>query len=65
MDPDKRGIVMKVGDLVKCPNRRPVRQGIIVETGIYVGQKDIIVLWNNGDIWTERSTNMEVISEIR
>jgi len=54
---------MKVGDLIKCPNRRPVRQGIIIETGVYAGRKDIRVLWNNGDIWTEWSKDMEVISE--
>jgi len=56
---------MKVGDLIKCPNRRPVRQGIIIETGAYVGRKDIKVFWSNGNIWTERSANMELISESR
>ena len=56
---------MKVGDLIKCPNRRPVRQGIIMETGVYVGRKDIKVLWSNGDICTEQSQNMELISESR
>ena len=56
---------MKVGDLIKCPNRRPVREGIIIETGVYVGRKDIMVLWNNGDMWTEQSKNMELISESR
>ena len=54
---------MKVGDLIKCPNRRPVRHGIIIETGVYVGRKDIKVLWSNGTIWTEQSKNMEVIKE--
>jgi len=54
---------MKVGDLIKCPNRRPVRQGIIIETGVYVGRKDIMVLWNNSDMWTEQSKDMEVIKE--
>ena len=54
---------MKVGDLIKCPNRRPVRQGIIIETGVYVGRKDIMVLWNNSDMWTEQSKDMEVSKE--
>ena len=56
---------MKIGDLVKYPTRRPVRQGIIIETGVYVGRKDIKVLWSNGTVWTERSKDMEVISESR
>ncbi len=55
---------MNVGDLIKCPNRRPVRHGIIIETGVYVGRKDIRVLWSNGNIWTERSKDMEVVKEI-
>jgi hypothetical protein len=54
---------MKVGDLIKCSNRRPVRQGIIIETGVYVGRKDILVLWSNGTIWTERSKDMKTIKE--
>ena len=55
---------MNVGDLIKCPNRRPVRHGIIIETGVYVGRKDIRVLWSNDNIWTERSKDMEVFKEI-
>ena len=66
---------MKIGDLVKykVPDfakhqpgagiNRPV--GIIIETGVFVGRKDIKVLWNNGDMWTEQSKDMEVINESR
>jgi len=53
---------MQVGDLIKCP---ALRYGIIIETGVYVGRKDIKVLWSDGDIWTEQSAKMECISESR
>jgi len=56
---------MKIGDLVKCRDQRPGWQGIIIETGVYVGRKDTKVLWNNGDIWVEQSKHLEVINESR
>ena len=60
---------MKVGDLIKF---RGIGNGslwnahaIIIEVGVYVGRKDIKVLWNNGDVETAQSKSMVVISESR
>ena len=63
---------MKIGDLVRVPIDwssplfgKEGTVGIIMETGVYVGRKDIKVLWSSGDICTEQSQNMELISESR
>ena len=65
---------MKVGDLVKYKNLHghvvegkfisKDWRGIIIETGVYAGNKDVKVMWQHG-IDTESSSSIEVISESR
>ncbi len=62
---------MKVGDLVKKKSYMTVSRSaansneiaIVVETGIYVGNRDIMVLWNDGTKSTQISKTMEVVSD--
>ena len=65
---------MKVGDLVAYKNvwRRfdgnlvtKKHTGIIIETGIYTGNKDLKVMWSRVGFDTESSEVLEVISESR
>ena len=62
---------MKPGDLIRKKNmhlRSPLRldAGLIVETGVYAGRKDIKVFWPElGDVCIESSKWFEVISESR
>ena len=63
---------MKVGDLVIfnadqkwAPVPRPA--GLVIEVGVYVGRKDVKVLWAyKGKSYrnTEQSRDLEVISEM-
>jgi hypothetical protein len=54
---------MQVGDVVKFQKTWIVATGIIVEVGAYSGNRDIKVMWEDGVIFTEKSSNLEVISE--
>jgi hypothetical protein len=56
---------VKVGDLVRFKKVWIVATGIVIETGVFPGNKDIKVMWEDGVIFTERSRNIEVISESR
>ena len=68
---------MKVGDLVKYKNLHGQYllsygkfvskswTGIIVETGAYTGNKDLVVMWHHGTTATESRDSLEVISESR
>lgn len=65
---------MKVGDLVKYKNLHghvvdgkfisKTWSGIIVETGQYVGNKDLVVMWHHGTTATESKDSLEVINEV-
>ena len=59
---------MKVGDLIKFKSSaskggRSISIGLVIETGIYVGNKDVKVCWHGKDIRTEYSGILEVINE--
>ena len=64
---------LKVGDLVKYRPTRPFAKdcediylGLVVETGVYTGRKDIKVFWPaRKEAATEFSKNLEVVSESR
>ncbi|MAF25882.1 hypothetical protein CL634_09955 [bacterium] len=57
---------MKVGDLVRHRDAlsRTVRArtGIIIEVGVYVGRKDTLVLWSNGETTTNASTHLKIVN---
>jgi hypothetical protein len=61
----RKGAKMKVGDLVKFETSKSLSIGLVIETGAYVGNKDVKVYWNGKDIRTEYSGILEVISETR
>ena len=63
---------MKLGDYVKEKNTwshmNPWmsdldRRGLIVETGKYVGNRDVRVMWQDGSIEIDSTKRLEVISE--
>ena len=59
---------MKRGDLVKFKSSSslsPVYIGLVIETGAYVGNRDVKVCWGGEDIYTEYSKTLEVINEAR
>ena len=53
---------MKVGDLVRFKSNVYSSIGIVVEVGMYVGNKDVKVLWDGADTFTERSAVLEVVN---
>lgn len=59
---------MKVGDLVKHRDARVftaavrARTGIIIEVGVYVGRKDMLVLWSNGETTTNASAHLKIVN---
>ena len=53
---------MQVGDLVKFKSIAFCSIGIIIETGAYVGNKDVKVFCDGKDTYTEYSGVLEVIS---
>tara|TARA_R100001244_G_C5147946_1_gene129155 strand:- start:701 stop:895 length:195 start_codon:yes stop_codon:yes gene_type:complete len=63
---------MKVGDLVIFNEHQewapvPRHPGLVIEVGVYVGRKDVKVLWAyEGKSYrnTEQSRDLEVISEM-
>ncbi len=62
---------MKVGDLVIYDTYTEKWAvglnmiGIVVETGVYVGRKDVKILWAHGETTTQKSSRLEVINEGR
>ena len=65
---------MKVGDLVKYDTHTQKwavglnLTGLVIEVGVYVGRKDVKVMWSfeGKQYWnTEKSRELEVISESR
>tara|TARA_R110001592_G_scaffold183418_2_gene427143 strand:+ start:8810 stop:9010 length:201 start_codon:yes stop_codon:yes gene_type:complete len=42
-----------------------IRTGLVIAKGVFVGNKDIKVLWSDGEITTAKSKKMEVINESR
>jgi hypothetical protein len=56
---------MKVGDIVKFQKTWIVATGIIIEVGVYSGNRDIKVMWEDGEIFTQKSNNLKVINESR
>lgn len=60
---------MKVGDLVRYDTYTQKwavglnLHGVIIETGVYTGRRDVLVMWQDGDIETEKSLRLKVISE--
>jgi len=62
---------MKVGDLVRYNTDNEKWAiglrlvGLVVETGVYVGRKDVKILWTHGETTTQKSSRLEVINESR
>ena len=55
---------MKIGDIIRPKKVWIEAIGIILETGIYTGNKDVKVMWQDGELYTEKSDALEVISEV-
>jgi hypothetical protein len=52
---------MKIGDLVRFKSNAYSSIGIVIEVGVYAGNKDVKVLWDGIDTYTERSAALEVV----
>lgn len=57
--------VMKVGDLVTWIWGDGKEHGVVIETGMYAGNKDTKVYWWDSEVMTEKSKELEVINESR
>ena len=62
---------MKVGDLVRYNTYTEKWAvdlnliGLVIEAGVYVGRKDVKILWTHGETTTQKSSRLEVINESR
>ena len=61
---------MQVGDLIKFKSSaskggRSLSIGLVIETGVYVGNTDVKICWDGKGIYTEYSKTLEVINEAR
>ena len=57
-------LTMKVGDLVKpIVDYGENFTGLVIETGIYTGNKDTKILWEDGRVLTYSSEHLEVIND--
>ena len=56
---------MKVGDIICFDGFKKDLLGIIIETGVYTGNTDILVMWQDGEIFPEKSRVMKVVRETR
>ena len=54
---------MKVGDLVRPKKIWIETIGIVVETGVYAGNKSVKVMWEDGNIFTASVNKLEILSE--
>ena len=56
---------MKVGDLVEPKIKWTGNEfvGILIEAGVYTGNKDMKVLWEDGRVLTYKSKYMQVLNE--
>jgi hypothetical protein len=54
---------VKVGDLVTWKWGDGKESGIIIETGIFTGNKDMKVFWYDSEVMTEKSKELKVINE--
>ncbi len=61
---------MKVGDLVmpksRCSCCRPKEgSAIVIETGVYTGNKDLKLMWEDGTVFTFNSLYLDLVDEAR
>jgi hypothetical protein len=56
---------VKVGDLVTWTWGDGKELGIVIEVGMYVGNKDAKVFWEGSEVMTEKSKELKVVSESR
>jgi len=56
---------MKVGDIIRPKKIWIETIGIIIETGVYAGNRDIRAMWEDGAIRTVTSQKFEIINESR
>ena len=58
---------MKVGDMVKYRNPAPgpPQTMLVIEKGVYVGNRDVKVLCDDGNVKMAKSSMMETTNESR
>tara|TARA_R110001583_G_scaffold12612_8_gene55856 strand:- start:793 stop:960 length:168 start_codon:yes stop_codon:yes gene_type:complete len=55
---------VKIGDLVRPKLSWIEGIGIIIETGLYTGNADVKIMWEDGAVDIAISNKLDVISEI-
>jgi|TARA_R110001583_G_scaffold73198_1_gene204037 hypothetical protein len=56
---------MKIGDIIQYTGFKKALTGIVIETGMYTGNNDILVMWQDGAIFPEKSEMMVALRETR
>jgi hypothetical protein len=59
------GYVVKVGDLVTWTWGDGKESGVVIEVGMYAGNKDTKVFWSGSEVMTEKSQELKVINGSR
>lgn len=54
---------MRVGDLVTWSWGDGKEMGVVIEIGIYTGNKDTKVFWDDSVIMTERRSELRIVNE--
>ena len=57
---------MKAGDIIQYTGfKKKTLTGIVIETGVYAGNRDILVMWEDGAIFPEERRHMEAIRDTK
>ena len=56
---------MKVGDVVRPKKLWIEAIGLVIEKGVYTGNQDVKIMWEDGEVHISNSKRLEVISESR
>ena len=55
---------MKVGDLVRRKRFWIEGFGIVIEKGVYAGNRDVKIMWGESESFAHSSESLEVVSEL-
>ena len=56
---------MKIGDLVKRKRFWVKGFGIVIEKGVYAGNRDVKIMWGEGEAFAHSSESLEVVSILK
>ena len=56
---------MKIGDLVRRKRVWIMGVGIVIEKGVYAGNRNVKIMWGEGEVFTSSSESLEVVSTLK